>query len=78
MASLQTLSAISVANTRQFLKSTLFAKSTIPYTDVRNELSRKMDRLAIDLSYQLEAKSVSSIFMQVFFCGAEEGITKWN
>ena len=45
----------------QFLKGTLFAKSTIPYTNVRNELSRKMDRLAIDLSYQLEAKSVLAI-----------------
>ena len=45
----------------QFLKSTLFAKSTIPYTNVRNELSRKMDRLAIDLSYQLEAKSLPAI-----------------
>jgi epoxyqueuosine reductase len=45
----------------QFLKSTLFAKSTIPYTNVRNELSRKMDRLAIDLSYQLEAKSLLAI-----------------
>jgi epoxyqueuosine reductase len=45
----------------QFLKSTLFAKSTIPYTNVRNELSRKMDRLAIDLSYQLEAKNVLAI-----------------
>jgi epoxyqueuosine reductase QueG len=45
----------------QFLKSTLFAKSTIPYTNVRNELSGKMDRLATDLSYQLEAKSVLAI-----------------
>jgi epoxyqueuosine reductase len=45
----------------QFLKSTLFAKSTIPYTNVRNELSKKMDRLAIDLSYQLEEKNVLAI-----------------
>ena len=45
----------------QFLKSTLFAKSTIPYTDVRNELAGKMDRLAIVLSYQLEEKDVLAI-----------------
>jgi len=45
----------------QFLKSTLFAKSTVPYTDVRNELARKMDRLAINLSYQLEEKDVLAI-----------------
>jgi epoxyqueuosine reductase len=45
----------------QFLKSTLFAKSTIPYTDVRNELARKMDSLAINFSYQLEAENVVAI-----------------
>ena len=46
---------------RRFLKSTLFAKSSIPYTDVRNELSRKMDRMAIDLSYELEGKKVLAV-----------------
>lgn len=45
----------------RFLKSSLFAKSTIPYTDVRNELSRKMDRLAIRLSYTLESKDMLAI-----------------
>ena len=45
----------------RFLKGTLFAKSTISYTDVRNELSRRMDRLAINLAYQLEAKGVLAI-----------------
>jgi epoxyqueuosine reductase len=45
----------------KFLKSTLFAKSTIPYTDVRNNLSRRMDGLAINLAYQLEAKGVLAI-----------------
>jgi epoxyqueuosine reductase len=45
----------------QFLKSTLSAKSTIPYTDVRNKLSRKMDSLAISLSYKLESKDVLAI-----------------
>ena len=45
----------------KFLKSTLTAKSTIPYTDVRNELSRRMDNLAINLSYRLEANNVTAI-----------------
>ena len=45
----------------RFLKSTLYAKSSIPYTDVRNELSRKMDRMAIQLSYQLEEKKVLAV-----------------
>jgi epoxyqueuosine reductase len=45
----------------RFLRSTLFAKSSIPYTDVRNELSRKMDRIAIDLSYELESKEVLAV-----------------
>lgn len=45
----------------RFLKSTLFAKSTIPYTDVRNELSRRMDSLAIRLSYILESKDMLAI-----------------
>jgi epoxyqueuosine reductase QueG len=40
----------------RFLKSTLSATSTIPYTDIRNELSRKMDRLAISLAYELESQ----------------------
>jgi epoxyqueuosine reductase len=46
---------------RRFLKSTLFAKSSVPYTDVRNELSRNMDRMAIDLSYELEGKEVLAV-----------------
>ncbi len=41
---------------RRFLKSTLYASSTIPYTDVRNFLTREMDNLAINLSYNLESK----------------------
>jgi epoxyqueuosine reductase len=45
----------------RFLKSTLLAKSSMPYTDVRNELSRKMDRIAIHLSYQLEGKNVLAV-----------------
>jgi len=45
----------------RFLKSTLFAKSTIPYTDVRNELSRRMNSLAIRLSYTLESKDMLAI-----------------
>ena len=45
----------------RFLRSTLFAKSTIPYTDVRNELSRKMDQLAIAVSYKLESQDVLAV-----------------
>ena len=45
----------------QFLKSTLSARSTIPYTDVRNELTRKMDRLAIRLAYELEAQGGAAV-----------------
>ncbi len=45
----------------RFLKSTLSAVSTIPYTDVRNRLTRKMDDMAIELSYQLEAINVNAV-----------------
>ncbi len=45
----------------RFLNSTLFAKSTIPYTDVRNDITRKMDRMAINLSYKLESKDVLAV-----------------
>jgi epoxyqueuosine reductase len=45
----------------RFLKSTLLAKSTIPYTDVRNELSRRMDKMAIHLSYQLEEENLLAL-----------------
>ena len=45
----------------RFLKSTLFAKSTIPYTDVRNDISRRMDCMAISLSYKLESKKVVAV-----------------
>lgn len=56
----------------RFLTSTLFAKSTIPYTDVRNELSRKMDCLAINLSYQLETRDVLAIPINAI------GPTEWD
>lgn len=45
----------------RFLKSTIFAKSTIPYTDVRNELTRRMDELAIRMAYQLETEDVRAV-----------------
>ncbi|MFC1884417.1 epoxyqueuosine reductase [Thermodesulfobacteriota bacterium] len=45
----------------RFLVSTLYCRSTIPYTDVRNELTRKMDRMAIRLSYVLESNSIKSV-----------------
>ena len=45
----------------RFLKSTLYAKSTIPYTDIRNELSNRMNTLAINLSYKLESSDFKAI-----------------
>lgn len=45
----------------RFLRSILFARSTIPYTDVRNEMTRKMDKLAIDASYALETEDVYAV-----------------
>lgn len=38
----------------RFLTSTLSAKSTIPYTIVRNELAKRMDEMSLRLSYALE------------------------
>ncbi|MFC1974842.1 epoxyqueuosine reductase [Chloroflexota bacterium] len=56
----------------KFLTSTLYARSTIPYTDVRNEMTRKMDRMAIDLSYKLESKNVLAIPINAI------GPTEWD
>jgi epoxyqueuosine reductase len=46
-----------------FLKSTLYAKSTIPYTTVRNELSTKMNGLAIRVSEYLEERGAIAVPM---------------
>ncbi len=45
----------------RFLHSTLFAKSTIPYTDVRNEMSKKMDTMSIEMAYQLENRNLIAV-----------------
>jgi len=41
---------------QRFLHSTLLAKSTVPYTTVRNELSARMNTLAVRLSERIEAE----------------------
>ncbi|MCP4218513.1 MAG: epoxyqueuosine reductase [bacterium] len=46
---------------RRFLKSTLQAESTIPYTDIRNALSHQMDHMAIELSYRLEEMECTAV-----------------
>lgn len=46
-----------------FLNSTLYAKSTIPYTTVRNELANRMNVLAVDISEYLEDKGVVAVPM---------------
>jgi len=45
----------------RFLKSTLDAKSTIPYTVVRNELSVKMNLMAIQLASILEKNGICAV-----------------
>jgi epoxyqueuosine reductase len=44
-----------------FLKSTLYARSTIPYTVVRNELSVMMDWLSIKLANFLDSEGVIAV-----------------
>jgi epoxyqueuosine reductase len=46
---------------RPFLRGSLEAATTIPYTDVRNYLTRKMDEASIELSYRLEARGAVSV-----------------
>lgn len=57
---------------RRFLNSTLFTASTIPYTDVRNELTRQMDKLAIELAYILESRGVLAVPINAI------GPTEWD
>ena len=45
----------------RFLTSTLSATSTVPYTIVRNELSGRMDRLSLELSYLLESRGAIAV-----------------
>lgn len=44
-----------------FLNSTLHAKSTIPYTTVRNALSTKLNMMAVDLSRYLEERGLTAV-----------------
>lgn len=46
---------------RRFLRSALGAGSTIPYTDVRNFLTRRMDDASADLAYALEARGTTAV-----------------
>ena len=41
---------------KKFLNSTVKAKSSIPYTIIRNYLSKQLDEISIELSYYLEKK----------------------
>lgn len=45
----------------RFNNSTLQAASTIPYTVVRNELSAKMNRLAVELSSILDESGITAV-----------------
>jgi len=46
---------------QKFLKGTLQCKSTIPYTIVRNILSDKMDKMAVQICTELENHGVTAI-----------------
>ena len=60
----------------RFLKSTLHAKSTVPYTTVRNELSTKMNHMAVKLSEYLEDHEAIAIPMNS--TGPDEWDAKTN
>mgnify|MGYP003588211034 CR=1 FL=1 len=57
---------------KRFLSSTLSARSTIPYTDVRNRLTRFMDDLSIALCYELEDSGLSAVPVNAI------GPTEWD
>ncbi|MCX8130479.1 MAG: epoxyqueuosine reductase [Clostridia bacterium] len=46
---------------KYFLKSSLYANSTIPYTTVRNSISDKLNSMAIELSQALESRGVIAV-----------------
>jgi epoxyqueuosine reductase QueG len=46
---------------RPFLRSSLMAATTIPYTDIRNYLTRKIDESSIELAYRLEARGAVTV-----------------
>lgn len=45
----------------RFLVSTLSSRSTVPYTIVRNELTKCMDTMSLNISYELEKRGVAAI-----------------
>jgi epoxyqueuosine reductase len=47
----------------RFLHSTLLASSTVPYTTVRNELSARMNTLAVRMSEYLESEGATAVPM---------------
>lgn len=47
----------------RFLHGTLHAKSTVPYTTVRNELSTRLNLMAVDLSQFLEGRGLVAVPM---------------
>ncbi|MBN1314825.1 MAG: epoxyqueuosine reductase [Anaerolineales bacterium] len=57
---------------RRFLKSTLEANSTIPYTDIRNYLTARMDEMAIRLAYELEDRGITAVPINAI------GPCEWN
>lgn len=57
---------------RRFLHSTLQARSTIPYTDIRNYLTAKMDEMAIRLAYELEDNGITAVPINAI------GPCEWN
>lgn len=46
---------------KKFLNGTLQCKSTIPYTIVRNILSDRMDKMAVQICTELEGKGVTAV-----------------
>ncbi len=46
---------------KKFLNGTLKCNSTVPYTIIRNILSDKMDKMAVEICYQLEAQGILAV-----------------
>ena len=45
----------------QFARSTLSARSNVPYTFERNMMVRKMDEISFELANQLDAKGIAAV-----------------
>lgn len=46
---------------RRFLNGTLQCQSTVPYTIIRNLLSSEMDRMAVEICYEMEKRGIVAI-----------------